>query len=211
MKRLTLIFTVLVSIMAASFQVGAAEFQEGKHYTRIEPQQTDTGDKIEVLEFFWYGCPHCYSFEPYINAWKKTKPDNVEFVRVPAVFRPDWEVQARTYYALSNMGKIEEVHGKIFEEIHKKRKRLFTKDQMTDFLAKQGIDMDEFNKQYSSFGVESMVRKAKKKQGGYRIEGVPTIAINGKYTTSGSKAGSYDNLLKILDELIAQESKQASK
>jgi thiol:disulfide interchange protein DsbA len=207
MKKIALIFTFMASIMAAAFQVGAAGFEEGKHYNAIEPQATDTGDKIEILEFFWYGCPHCYSFEPYINAWKKNKPANVEFVRVPAIFRPDWEIQARTYYALSDMGKIEDVHIKIFEEIHKNRKRLFTREQMVSFLVKQGIDKDEFQKHYDSFSVESMVRKAKKKQQAFRISGVPTVVINGKYTTSGSMAGSYENLLKVMDQLIAEESK----
>jgi len=206
MNKIVLIITFMISLMATAFQTGAAEFQEGKHYNSITPQQTDTGDKIEVLEFFWYGCPHCYSFEPYITAWKKNKPANVEFSRVPAIFRPDWEIQARTYYALSSMGKIEEVHIKIFEEIHKKRKRLFTKDQMVSFLVKQGIDKDEFQKHYDSFSVESMVRKAKKKQKAYRISGVPTVVINGKYTSSGSMAGSYENLLKVMDHLIAEES-----
>lgn len=207
MKKISIMAMLMVAFLTVTFQAAAADFEEGKHYKRIEPQQTDTGDKIEVLEFFWYGCPHCYAFEPYINTWKKNKPANVEFVRVPTIFRPDWEVQARTYYALSNMGKIEDMHSKIFEQLHKKRKPLSTKQQMVDFLVKQGIDKDEFEKQYSSFGVDGMVRKAKKKQSAFRIEGVPTVAINGKYTTSGSMAGSYETLLKILDHLVAEESK----
>lgn len=203
MKKIILSFLLMI----ASFQLSAAEFKDGVHYDTITPQKTDTGDKIEVLEFFWYGCPHCYTFEPYISAWKKNMPDNVEFVRVPAIFRPDWEIQARAYYALSSMGKIEDVHLKIFEAIHKNKQRLFTKDQLTAFLVKQGIDREEFLKQYDSFAVDGMVRKAKKKMTGYRITGVPTVAINGKYTTSGSKAGSYENVIKIMDQLIAGESK----
>ncbi|MDT8281435.1 MAG: thiol:disulfide interchange protein DsbA/DsbL, partial [Gammaproteobacteria bacterium] len=111
MKKL-LVFLLLIT---SSTMIHAADYKEGVDYKRVAIQPTDTGDTIEVLEFFWYGCPHCYHFEPYISDWKKTKPANVEFVRVPAVFRPDWEIQARTYYALSNMGVIEDLHIRIFD------------------------------------------------------------------------------------------------
>ena len=186
----------------------AADFVEGVDYKKLAQQATETGDKIEVLEFFWYGCPHCYSFEPYIKAWKKTKPANVVFKRVPAIFRPDWEVQARAYYALSNMGVIEAQHGKIFEALNKKKSRLKlnTKELITDFVVKNGVDEKKFLAEYSSFAVDSMVRKAKKKQAGYQIQGVPSIAINGKYLTSGSMSGSYENMIKIIDALIERES-----
>lgn len=203
MKKL-LVFVVLL-INSAVLQ--AAGYTEGVDYKKIAPQTTDTGDKIEVLEFFWYGCPHCYTFEPYINAWKKTKPANVEFVRVPAIFRPDWEVQARTYYALSNMGLIEDLHGKIFSAMHKDKKRLDKKGPLTDFVVKNGVDRKKFEEEYNSFSVDSMVRKAKKKQKAFQLQGVPSLGVNGKYLTSGSMAGSYENMVKILDHLIKMESK----
>ena len=198
---------ILISLMLSSACSQATEYTEGVDYKKLSPLATDSGDKIEVLEFFWYGCPHCYTFEPYINAWKKTKPSNVEFVRVPAMFRPDWEVQARTYYALSNMGVIEDLHGKIFSAVHKDKKRLNKKELLTDFVVKNGVDRKKFEEEYSSFSVDSMVRKAKKKQTAYKLQGVPSIAVNGKYLTSGSMSGSYDNLVKILDYLIKKESK----
>lgn len=203
MKRLLIFLLLMMSPLVSQ----AADFTEGVNYKKITPQPTDTGAKVEVLEFFWYGCPHCYSFEPYIKAWKKTKPANVEFVRIPAVFRPDWEVQARTYYALSNMGVIEDLHGKIFSAIHKDKKRLNKKASITDFVVKNGVDRKKFEAEYNSFSVDSMVRKAKKKQTAYKIQGVPTIAVNGKYMTSGSMSGSYENLIKIIDHLVKQESK----
>ena len=203
MKK-SLIFLLL---MMSSVMSLAAGYTEGVNYKKIAPQATDTGSRIEVLEFFWYGCPHCYSFEPYIKEWKKTKPANVEFVRVPAIFRPDWEVQARAYYALSNMGVIEDLHGKIFTAIHKDKQRLNTKASLTDFVVKNGVDRKKFEAEYNSFSVDSMVRKAKKKQTAYKIQGVPSVAVNGKYLTSGSMSGSYENLVKIMDYLIAQESK----
>ena len=93
-------------LMASSALLQAADYKEGVHYKKLSPQQSETGENVEVLEFFWYGCPHCYTFEPYLNAWKKSNPDNVDFARVPAIVRPDWEVQARAYYALSNLGVI---------------------------------------------------------------------------------------------------------
>ena len=200
-------FMLFVFLLVNSAVLQASGYTEGVEYKALPPQPTDTGDKIEVLEFFWYGCPHCYSFEPYIQAWKKTKPANVEFVRVPAIFRPDWEVQARTYYALSNMGVIEDLHIKIFAAIHVDKKKLNTKEQLTNFLVANGVDRKKFEEQYNSFSVDTMVRKAKKKQTGYSIQGVPTIAVNGKYLSSGSMSGSYDNLIKILDFLVNKESK----
>ena len=186
----------------------AVDYKEGVHYQAFPQQATDSGDKIEVLEFFWYGCPHCYSFEPFIKSWKKSKPANVEFTRVPAMFRPDWEVQARAYYALSNMNVIEDIHGKIFDAMHKDKKRLNKLDLIADFVEKNGVDKKQFIKEYNSFAVDGMVRKAKKKQKAYKLQGVPTVAVNGKYQTSGSMSGSYDNLIKIIDYLIEKESKK---
>jgi len=203
MKKLLVFLMLLIN----STVLQAAGYTEGVEYKALPPQPTETGDKIEVLEFFWYGCPHCYTFEPYIKAWKKTKPENVEFVRVPAIFRPDWEVQARTYYALSNMGVIEDLHEKIFAAIHKDKQRLSKKQSLTDFVVKNGVDRKKFEEQYNSFSVDTMVRKAKKKQTAYKLQGVPSVAVNGKYLTSGSMSGSYANQIKILDFLIAKESK----
>ena len=198
---------VFMMLMAGSALLQAADYKEDVHYKKLSPQQPESGEKIEVLEFFWYGCPHCYTFEPYVNAWKKSKPDNVEFARVPVIFRPDWEVQARAYYALSNMGIIEDMHGKIFEAMHKQKKRLDTKQKITDFLVSNGVDKAAFEKEYNSFTTDGMVRKAKKKMKTYRIQGVPSMVVNGKYLTSGSMAGSYDNMVKITNHLIEKASK----
>lgn len=204
MKKLLMFLFLLVN----SAVLQAADYEEGIDYKQLAQQPTDSGDKIEVLEFFWYGCPHCFSFEPYITAWKKTKPENVEFMRVPAIFRPDWEVQARAYYALNNMGVIEQVHGKIFAAIHNDKKPLNKLDLIADFVEKNGIDRKKFVEEYNSFAVDGMVRKAKKKQTEYKIEGVPSVAVAGKYLTSGTLSGSYDNLIKIMNHLIEMEVKK---
>jgi thiol:disulfide interchange protein DsbA len=202
-KILMFLFLVVTSTV-----LQAADYDEGVHYKVLPQQPTDSGDKIEVLEFFWYGCPHCYAFEPYIAEWNKTKPANVEFVRVPAVFRPDWEVQARAYYALSNMGVIEDIHEKIFAAIHKDKKPLNKLDLIADFVEKNGVDRNKFIEEYNSFAVDGMVRKAKKKQTEYKIEGVPSVAVAGKYLTSGSMSGSYENLIKIINYLVEKETKK---
>jgi len=130
MKKLVVLLFLLVN----SSLLYAADYVEGTDYLKVKQQATSTGDKIEVLEFFWYGCPHCFHFEPFVQSWKKSKPANVEFVRIPAVFRPAWEIQARAYYALSNMGVIEDVHGKIFNAIHKEKKHLDKLNLIADFV-----------------------------------------------------------------------------
>ena len=203
MKKLAVFIFLLVN----SALLQAADYSEGTHYKKLPPQQTSSGEKVEVQEFFWYGCPHCYSFEPYLKTWEKTKPANVELVRVPAVFRPEWEVQARAFYALSQMGKIDDIHGKIFTAINKDKIRLDKKELIVDFVEKNGVDRKKFLEEYDSFGVDGMVRKAKKKIKAYQIQGVPSVVVNGKYLTSASMAGSYDNMLKISNYLIAKESK----
>ena len=203
MKKLMVFIFLLVN----SALLQAADYSEGTHYKKLPPEQISSGKKVEVQEFFWYGCPHCYSFEPYLKTWEKTKPANVELVRVPAIFRPEWEVQARAYYALSNMGKIDELHVKIFTAINKDKQRLDKKELIADFVEKNGVDRKAFLAEYDSFAVDSMVRKAKKKIKAYQIQGVPSVVVNGKYLTSGSMAGSYDNMLKITNYLIAKESK----
>ena len=203
MKKLVVFIFLLVN----SALLQAADYSEGTHYKKLPTQQTSSVEKVEVQEFFWYGCPHCYSFEPFLKSWEKTKPANVELVRVPAVFRPEWEVQARAFYALSQMGKIDDIHGKIFTAINKDKIRLDKKELIVDFVEKNGVDRKKFLEEYDSFGVDGMVRKAKKKIKAYQIQGVPSVVVNGKYLTSASMAGSYDNMLKITNYLIAKESK----
>lgn len=183
----------------------AEDYKEGTHYLRVAQQSTDAGDKVEVLEFFWYGCPHCYVFEPILEKWLENKPDNTNFKRAPAVFRPEWKVHARTYYALQVMGVGEKYHNKIFNEMHKNKKKLDKLDTMTSFLGEQGMNKDKFIGVYNSFSVDNMVRKAIKQLQGYKISGVPAMVVGGKYVVSGKKAGSYENMIRIVNYLIKKE------
>jgi protein dithiol oxidoreductase (disulfide-forming) len=204
MKKLFFIFAVLLAFGVAH----ADEFKEGVEYKAIEPQPTSSGDKVEVLEFFWYGCPHCYAFEPTLENWLKNKPANVEFTRIPAAFRPSWILHARLYYALEILGQDKKVSLEVFDYLHKQRRKLDTIDTILDFVSKHGIDRSEFLDTMNSFAVETRIRKSQKLQKDYAIDGVPAIAINGKYIVTGSMAGNYDNMIKVMDYLIAKESKK---
>lgn len=183
----------------------AEQYTEGVEYQRVAEQATDSGDKIEVLEFFWYGCGHCYKFEPILTSWLKTKAANIEFIRVPAVFRPDWKVHARTYYALQAMGLGEKYHTAIFDGLHKKKAKLYDESAITKFLVSKGVNEADFKAAYNSFSIDGLLRKAIKKVKAYGIQGVPAMAVNGKYLISGKSAGSYEKMLRIVDHLAKQE------
>ena len=208
LKKTLILFPLL--FLFAGF-VNAETYKEGKHYKLVDQERAiASDDKIEVLEFFWYGCPHCYSFEPYLNKWKQNKPANVEFVRVPATFQPLWISHARAYYALQMLGEGEKIHPKFFSEIHNKKNYMKTFDALAVFVEENGVDRSEFIDAMNSFAVETNVRKARKLVDDYKISGVPAVAVNGKYLISASMAGSYDNMIKIIDYLVEKESAQAA-
>ncbi len=208
MKKALLVISILFVFAGTAC---AATYEEGKHYKRVDQPRTIDSDKVEVLEFFWYGCPHCYSFEPYVSKWKQSKPDNVEFARVPATFQPLWILHARAYYALQMLGEGEKIHPKFFNQIHNKKNYMKTVDALTTFVQQQGVERAEFVDAMNSFAVESNVRKATKLVNDYKLSGVPAVAINGKYLISASMAGSYDNMIKIMNYLIEKESAGAAK
>ncbi|MBD3670296.1 MAG: thiol:disulfide interchange protein DsbA/DsbL [Gammaproteobacteria bacterium] len=186
----------------------AADKEEAFAYLEIQPpQQTSTGNKIEVVEMFWYGCPHCYRFEPHIKAWEKQLPEDVEFVRMPAVFNAKWAFHARVFYTAEVLGVLDKVHGPIFDAIHKQRKRLDDLDEVTDFLAAHGVDKDEFTSTFQSFAVNSKVSWAQRQTRAYGIDGVPALVVQGKYRTSASMAGGHEQALDVVDALIAKERK----
>lgn len=177
--------------VAATASASPSNPQSGVDYRTLDkPQQTDaTGKKVEVLEFFWYGCPHCSALEPSLEAWVKKQGDAIEFKRVPVAFRPSFLPQQKMYYALESMGKIEEMQKKIFATIHGERKALDNDAAITEFVVKNGIDKQKFLDLYNSFGVQTKARRASQMQEMYRIDGVPTLAIGGRYLTSPSIVG----------------------
>lgn len=184
----------------------ATEYREGVHYERISPPQpTETGSNVEVLEIFWYGCPHCRDFEPFIEQWLETKPADVEFRRLPGVFHRSWVPHARAYFTAEALGVVDQIHGPLFEAIHRDKRRIFDEASLGEFFVERGVAAEDFSKTYTSFSIDAKVRQATSKAAEYQIRGVPTVIVNGEFRSSGSLAGSYEELLKVIDYLIELE------
>lgn len=188
-----------------------AEINEGIEYKLVSPPQpTITKDKIEVIEFFWYGCPHCYHFEPNLNTWLKTKPKNVVFYRVPAIFSQKWALHARAFYTAKVLGLFDngktEFHDAMFDEIHKEKKHLHTKKDIQKIFARFGVSEQDFNNTFDSFTVNSKVNRAAMLSKRYQLDGVPTLIVNGKYRTDGPLASGRKGMINVLNFLIKKES-----
>ena len=200
-----LLLTALLSALAFA-GVAETEYKEGVHYEIIKPAQpTDDPDRIEVTEVFWYGCPHCYDFEPYLEKWLEAKPDDVNFVRIPGVFNRSWVPHARAFYAAEALRVQDKIHLPLFNAIHKHRQKVFDQASIAALAAANGIDAGDWEKAYSSPGVDFKVKQANKRSVGYRITGVPAMIVNGKYRTSGRMAGSNGDMLKVVDMLVDME------
>ncbi len=181
---------------------------ESVGYETLSPAQpTHNPEKIEIIEFFWYGCPHCYSFEPLLENWVKTLPKNVEFIRQPAVFSDLWGKHAKAYFTAEALGVVDKVHTDFFDAIQNKKQSLETEDQLAKFFVAHGVKETEFHDTFNSFLVDAKVRQAATTAGRYGITGVPAIVINGKYKTNGPLAGSHEKMLEVVNQLIQQESK----
>ena len=179
---------------------------EGKDYVKL-PQRQPTQDpkKIEVVEFFWYGCPHCYTFEPVLDVWQKKLPADVTFRRLPVAFREvPFVLHQKLYFALEAMGLVEQLHRKVFSAMHVEHLKLDTPEAVGDFVAKNGVDRVKFLDTMNSFSVQAKARQAAALSAGYKIDGTPAIGINGSYYTSGSLAGGNDRALAVTEYLMAQ-------
>jgi thiol:disulfide interchange protein DsbA len=186
---------------------------EGKDYLLLSkpaPSEAPAG-QIEVVEFFWYSCPHCNEFEPQLEAWAAKAPKDVSLRRVPVSFRPDFEPQQRLYYVLEAMGKVAALHKKVFYAIHVEKQTLNTADLVTAWAQKQGIDKAKFTELYNSFPVNMKARKATQLQEAFMVDGVPALGVDGRYYTSGSLAGNMARALTVTDHLLtlARSSKAA--
>jgi thiol:disulfide interchange protein DsbA len=181
--------------------------EEGIDYTELsKAQPTETGDKIEVLEVFMYSCPHCYHLEPTIEKWLASKPENVEFRRMPAVFGPKVVPHARAFYAAQMMGVEDKIHLPLFRALHDQKKRIFDEDSLVEFVQGLGVDGAEFRKAMNSFYVNMRVRRAQEMGKRFGVDGVPAVIVNGKYRTSPSQTGSRDKMIQVIDHLIGIES-----
>lgn len=205
LRHLALLSLLLMMPLLAT-AAGPVKYQEGQAYQKIVPAQpTANPEKIEVVEVFWYGCPHCHRFQPYIERWLLSEPANVEFIRLPAILNERWAIHARAYYAAEALGVLERVHGKLFDAIHVGKERLDTEQSLADFFARNGVDRAEFLEAFNSFAVNSKVSRARELTRRYGIDGTPAVVINGKYRSSPASAGSYEALIDVMDYLIARE------
>jgi thiol:disulfide interchange protein DsbA len=183
--------------------------EEGKDFRRLDkraPVDAPAG-KVEVVEFFWYSCPHCNAFEPRLVAWSKRLPPEVVLRRVPVAFRADFEPQQRLFYTLEAMGKLEELHSKVFEAIHVRREPTNNEQLILAFAEKNGLDKAKFQETFNSFGVVSKSRRAAQLQDAYRVEGVPALGVAGTWYVDGETAGNMDRALQVADYLVAEARK----
>ncbi|HEY1104432.1 MAG TPA: thiol:disulfide interchange protein DsbA/DsbL [Burkholderiaceae bacterium] len=182
-----------------------SRFQEGKHYLKLDKEvavEAPAG-KIEVVEFFWYNCPHCNAFEPRLEEWIKRLPKDVVVRRTPVAFRADFVPQQKLFYALEALGKLEEMHRRVFYAIHVEKVVLNSDAAIATWAEKQGLDKAKFIEQYNSFGVATKARRAAQTQDGFQVQGVPALGIAGRFYTDGSLAGSMDRALQVADTLVA--------
>lgn len=202
----------IAAAFAASFwlTLSGAALAQGAPFTLLNPpQQTGDPDKVEVVEFFWYGCPHCYHLEPAIHAWQKNAPKDVVFKRVPAPLG-QWANLATMFYSLEAMNLLDQLHGKVFEAIHRQNINLSNKNLRDEWLAKQGVDVAKYTDIEKSFGVMTKVQRAKQMSAAYKIASVPQLVVNGKYVVSSESAGSMERMMPAVDMAIAAARREKS-
>jgi len=183
------------------------QYSEGKHFRRLTSSQGTSSppDKIEVAEIFWYGCPHCYDFDPILDRWKDQAPADVSFVRIPVVWNPTNQVHARLMYTAEALGILDQVHPEIFNSIHQKNNMVTEDEDIVALFEKFGVSEEEFREAYGSFGVTSALKRAENLTRRYGIRSVPIIVVNGKYVTEGTDIRSFDDLLSVTGELVERE------
>ncbi|NLY13109.1 MAG: thiol:disulfide interchange protein DsbA/DsbL [Gammaproteobacteria bacterium] len=204
--RNLLMSAVLVGASLLGSTVFAQELVEGRNYVTLSsPVPTAQPEKIEVVEMFWYGCPHCYQLEATINPWSADLPEDVNFVRVPAMFGGIWNVHGQLFYTLETLKVESKVHNSIFDALHNSGRKLSSLEEIASFVAEQGVDKELFMKTWNSFSVKSQMEKAKKLALAYQISGVPALIINGKYRFDIGMAGGLQETVDVADLLIQKE------
>lgn len=199
--------SLLTVLLAAVATLNAAEYIEGQHYLRLDPPVAPIEESEaahEVVELFWYGCSHCFDFEPYLEDWHAKSQDKVTFIRIPAIFNKRWEQHARAFYALELMGELESAHKLIFEGIHAQGRALRDIDTIARFLAANGVDEEKFRENFNSFAIETKIARAKQLLQQYQVTGVPTMIVDGKFKVSASTAGGYEQAIEVVEKLTAE-------
>lgn len=218
MQRIAGWLRLIAAVVCLSLVSGVASAQvAGKDFQPITPPQpTDSRSKVEVIEFFSYGCPHCHSLQPSLSAWLKHKPADVEFRRIPAVFQDSWLPFARLFYTLEAMGLTEKLHHEVFAAIHNQKVRLNEPQVLFDWVASKGVDRQKFMDTYNSFAVQSLTKRAAETTRRYNIPFTPALVVDGRYLTGPSMTSSgnsvdYDRFFKVLDQMIAANRKKPAK
>ena len=199
---------LLTLVTALAFQLPALadSFKEGVDYDLLpQPGKVEVPGKLEVREFFWYGCPHCFQLEEPLAQWRKTLPADVSFVRTPAPMNSNWLPHAHAYYVAESLGKLDEISEKLFQALHVKKEKVFTQDELAVFFTQFGVNEQEFNKLYNSFSVRVKVRQAEALSKNYRLRGVPALVVNGKYLVKSQAGKGPDSMLPVVQYLLDKE------
>ena len=210
MQRIARLLFLFATCTWLASGFAATEVVAGRDYELIKPAQpTESGSKIEVIEFFSYGCPHCSSLQPSLRAWLKRKPADVEFRRAPVVFQEAWVPFARIYYTLEAMGLVEKLHHEVFSAIHEQKVRLQEPEVLFGWIASKGVDRKKFQETYNSFAVQSRTQRAGDITRRYDIPYTPVIVVDGRYltapsmTSKGASSIDYDGFFKVVNQVIA--------
>jgi thiol:disulfide interchange protein DsbA len=177
-------------------------------YRTLAPQAVQDPKRVEVLEVFWYRCPHCYAFQPHVESYVAGLPDYVNFRRMPAVLRDSWIPQTKTFYAAEALGVLKTLHKPIFDAIHQKRRPMSSRSDIKSFFVEHGVDGARFDAVFDSFSLDAQVRQANAQTRRYGLTGVPTVIVNGRYRTSGQLAGSYETMVEVIKTLVEKERKR---
>ena len=200
MKKI--VATLLAGALMLAGTALAKSFEEGVQYVPIQPQPpVGMGEEVEVVEFFWYGCPHCRDFEPTVNKWSAGLPANVKFTQIPAMFGRAADLHAQVYYALQGMGELDRLHEKLFETINAGGRKLATRDEVDAFLQENGVDMAMFGDSMNSFAVAAKVNRARALMRRYGVRSVPTLVVDGRYR-SGTGFRSYQDMVEVADYVV---------
>ncbi len=206
MKRILMVIGFVVTVMAGPLLASNQQYIEGLDYDLLATEQVmDDPKRIEVVEFFWYGCPHCYQFEPVLNAWAKDVASDVNFYRTPAILNPLWEHHARAYFVADILDILAASHANVFKTLRQDKKNLNSLEQLVNFYSQYGVDEKRFKKTYQSTSVNVKIERARGTLDSYGIDGVPAIVVAGKYLITVEKGKSFANMLRIADYLIDKE------
>ncbi|MGK2913917.1 MAG: thiol:disulfide interchange protein DsbA/DsbL [Porticoccaceae bacterium] len=189
----------------------AADYREGQQYKTLPtPVRTSDASRIEVTEVFWYGCSHCFSFEPLVDKWAHTLPADVVLARSPAIWHPTMELHARAFYTAKALGVLDKLHLPLYEAMNLRKAKLASEQEIRELFIANGVPLDKFTQTFNSFGVTSAIKQADARQRGYQVEGTPEMIVNGKYRVTAAMAGGQEGMLKVVDFLVAQERKAKS-